>query len=230
MFRAVFWTALFLGLLSLLTDGAAVQAGAVYYKYTDKKGTVHFVQEPGQIPPAFRKAAKKINMPDRPEGRGTAGQSKLTEMKDEAARLLSRVEGQKLAEGQLHKGRELLASFLRDQKYIVAGYAAGGLVLFIILSMVMKRFVGKFMFRILMRVGLIVVLMAGGYLFYMSWLSRNVLSVDPQAAGSGGPGAQKGEARLLTPAEIMQRTRAAASQMDARTRKQEQALKELEKD
>ena len=67
--RQRLWIIAFL-LMSTLFIGPVMLHALAVYKYTDKQGTVHFVEDPNQIPPDYRKNVKKIEMKGADEKKG----------------------------------------------------------------------------------------------------------------------------------------------------------------
>ncbi|MFQ5730181.1 MAG: DUF4124 domain-containing protein [Waddliaceae bacterium] len=188
---------------------------ATFYKYTDKNGTVVFTEVFEQIPFDLRDSAKKMTMAD--EGL----EKKSTPLISED--ITNRIKNNQLGEKHIRQGREVLSSFLKDQKYLVIGYIVGGILLFIVLTSILKRFVSGFLSKIVIHFAIVVVLFSGGYLFYLSWLNETVLGFGQDSSSSTAL-----TDRITTPKEILEKTQLTVDQLNASSEAREKMLEELD--
>ncbi|MBU2552744.1 MAG: DUF4124 domain-containing protein [Proteobacteria bacterium] len=218
-----FAACLWVFLLAICLGPAGADAQTIY-KYKDKKGTTHFVQDPGQIPKDHQGPVETMVMEER--------KTSPTQVVDQIKR-----KAEQVASPRIGRVRDALASFLQTQKAVVVGYVFAGVILFYFLSRLLKRFQGGFMFRILVRVGLAMVLMAGAYTIYSMWLSKQISGLGLPVAGGGAAGATAGTRsgsgkslpNLMTPADLIRVSKEVAAQMNAHTRTQQKMLDELDK-
>ncbi len=109
---------------------------ATFYKYTDKKGTVVFTEDPNSIPSELKKSAERIDLPDSKE----KSENIVSGRKDKETQV----------EKQIRKGRDFISPYLKDQRFLVGGYVVGGILLYFTFSFILKRFIGSFLSRILL--------------------------------------------------------------------------------
>ncbi len=123
---------------------------ATFYKYTDKKGTVVFTEDPNSIPPELRKSAERIDLPD---------------SKEKSENIVSgRKDNETQVEKQIRRGGDYISPYLKDQRFLVGGYVVGGILLYFTFSLILKRFIGSFLSRILLKLFLMAALGSGAYI------------------------------------------------------------------
>jgi len=225
--------------------GSVMAEGATFYKYTDKKGTLVITKDPNKVPPNYRESAKKIELPDEKKIQGDIqhkGKNKVMGKNEnienngknkglgKARNILNKIKNKTLNKRWVRSSRENVLSFFQNQKYLAAGYVVGGAILFFIFSLILKKFIGSFAFRLLLKLLLMVALAAGAYIFYMSWLSKNILFLDQPMDLSRGSNSKIGGNKIFTPKDIIDRTKEAVNEINARTKKQEKILEELGKE
>jgi hypothetical protein len=234
MIRPRFWTIFFIVLLTLFLGSVTADALTVY-QYTDKNGTVCFVQDPNQIPPEYREDVKKIELKERKDaseksgdvdtvkegaGRKEAVKEKITDLKQKGREL------KETGEKEIARGFELVSSFLRDQRSCLIVYAVGGVILFIIVSVVLKKYLDNFVLRLFIKMVIVFTFLAVGYLFYMSYMSEQLSFFDQQRTNYTGSDSKEGHRKLVTPRQIVDRAKDAADEMNRRTKQSEEMLKE----
>ncbi len=187
---------------------------ATFYKYTDKKGTVVFTEDPNSIPPELRKSAERIDLPD---------------SKEKSENIVSgRKDNETQVEKQIRRGRDYISPYLKDQRFLVGGYVVGGILLYLTFSFILKRFIGSFLSRILLKLILMAALGSGAYILYMSWLSRNILDMGGNSTKGAFNQIKSGNI-ITTPGQIVDRTKEIVDQLNSKIEEQEDVIKDLDR-
>ena len=225
--------------------GSTMAEGATFYKYTDEKGTIVFTQNPNKIPSDYRKNAKKIELPDKKKVQGDAQHKRKNKVirksenienegknrgLEKVRNILNKTIRKTIDKRWVRSRRENVLSFFQNQRYLAAGYVVGGAILFFIFSLILKKFIGSFASRLILKLLLMVALTAGAYIFYMSWLSKNILFLDRPMDLSRKSNSKIGGNKIFTPKDIIDRTKEAVNEINVRTKKQEKILEELGKE
>lgn len=191
---------------------------ATAYRYTDKKGTVVFTDDLKKIPPDFRKDAKRIDLPEPEESQKPEGTPR---------KIFKKIKEKAAEKKLIQKGRKFLSTLLKDQRFWMAGFIAGGIILFFIASYFLKRLVGSFVSRVLIRLFLVVALASGVYVLYLSWISKKIFSFNEQISGSKPGSNKKGLGKIVTPGDIIEKAKEAVDQINATIKNKEKKLEEI---
>ncbi len=218
---------IFVVLLFLVGQHAA--RSETYYKYVDESGTVVITQTLLDVPLDQREKMEEVNFAIEGSAKKAAEQgmehtSKMGALAEEQKAVLKEMinEGNIKAVGEeaVRQGKDLFASFIEDQKTALIVYAVAGLAGFFMISKLMKRFVGGFVTKIVMKLAVVVVIFSGVYLLYLSWLSKSVLNFNP----SGDSSEKNRVHQITTPREILEQTQDVVDQFNNRAAKREALL------
>lgn len=221
MIRTRCWGRLLI-LVFILSLGSVTSHALTVYKYTDKNGTVCFVEDPNQIPPDCKENVKKIELKEEKNAaeKGEAVKKKITDLKHKGREL------KETGERGIARGFELVSSFFRDQRSYLIVYAVGGVILFIIVSVVLKKYLDNFVLRLFIKMVIVFTFFAVGYLFYMSYMSEQLSFFDPQLTDYSGSDSKERLRKLVTPRQIVDRAKDVADEMNRRTKQSEEMIME----
>jgi len=131
-------------------------------------------------------------------------------------------------EKQIRSGRDYISTYLKDQRFLVGGYVVGGILLYLTFSFILKRFIGSFLSRILLKLILMAALGSGAYILYMSWLSRNILDMGGNSTKGAFNQIKNGNI-ITTPGQLVDRTKEIVDQLKSRIEEQEDVIKDLDR-
>lgn len=196
-----------------------------YYKYVDKNGTVVITQNWDDVPENQRKNVEEVHFSERSRAEDKTRSSSEIEAvgKDEKAvfkKMITEEKIKEVAEESLRQGKALFSFFIKDQKTILMAYAVAGIAGFFLFSKLLKRFVGGFVTKIVMKLAVVVVIFSGVYLLYLSWLSKTVLNFNQP----GNLSEQNMADQITTPQEILQQTQEVVDQFNKNASQREALL------
>lgn len=177
--------------------------GAVFYKYTDKNGTVVFTQSMEHVPLEMRTSVEEVHL----QGADSSNGPKKI---------------QTAAQEHMRTGKIRIASFIQDQRIVIIAYVIGIVAVFVLLSKMLKRFVGGFVVKCVMKCAIMIVFFSGVYLLYLSWLNKTVLNFNQ------GPSAADHRAKMTTPSVILNHTQEVVDQFNDASKTPEALLNEMD--
>lgn len=191
--------------------------GAVFFKYTDKNGTVVFTEALSEIPANFRKDAEEIVIPDKaPPNSSAPFHENVTGKGIQKRQVTAYLE---------RREKEVFGSFLREKKFFVLAYLIGSVLLIAILSSIVKKIFGSTVIKMFLHLAFVAALFGGGYLLYLSWVDKTYLSLDQ----NGDEGLTWVE-QVVTPKKILEKTKKTVDQLNAKSKAHQKRLEALDED
>lgn len=191
--------------------------GVIFYKYTDKNGTVVFTQSIEGVPLEMRKSVEEVHLP--------GGDSKKAAKEEglENDNRFTQGEIQTATQENMREAKARMILFIQDQRIVIIGYVVGIVAVFVLLSKMLKRFLGGFIVKVVMKFAIIIVLFSGVYLLYLSWLNKTVLNFNQGLSSS-----DHWTDQVTTPSMILNHTQEAADQFKDTSKARESLLNELD--
>ena len=236
MIRKTLWV-LAIFLLSPLFIGPVLLDAATVYKYKNKEGTICFVDDPDKIPPDYRENVKKIEFEDRSgtdKEKGThTTQDSVSTKKGIFAKKKAQVKkkGDELKDSgkrYITKCFNLVSSFFQDKRIYMITYTVGGVILFLVLSFIMKKYIDSFGMRFAINIVFMITFFSFGYLLYMSYMSEKINFFDRHFTDYRSHDGGDKPHKIITPIQIIDRAKAVADEMDQTIRQREKILNELQ--